>query len=236
MAVLLPALLAFSQGTGTDVIARNTASARALGSTIESLYGHDRWVTSASGGWNRVVEAISSFYATNARCSEIGGPGEAFNVGPGPYSVCMKADSSAWQHVKFKNYKLKGVAMDVDSAGKKFILEAYIDVVALRSDGGEVPGTATYGMIDFMKLTFDDDGKIVEMDEYPDTYTLRKIKAAGAEGISLAGQAGFSQGQNAPVLVFGFGLVVPLTLIALSMRGSFRFRAPPSVAEPCLLG
>merc|ERR1712032_108387 len=127
--------------------------------------------------------------------------------------------------------------MDVDSGGKSFFLEAYIDIVAIRSDGSEVPGTATFGMIDLMKIIFDDDGKIVEMVEYPDTYTLGKVKAAGEGSISLAGAVSFSsQGQNASAFVFGVGLMVALTLVAVAMRGSFRLGAPPSMAEPCLLG
>merc|ERR1719159_461125 len=109
-----------------------------------------------------------------------------------------------------------------------------MDIAAMRPGGGALPGTSTKGFRDIMKVTLNDDGKIVHLAEFPDTYTLGRIKAAAsaAAGSSVAfAENTFAQPSALPlVLVAAFAIVA---VAAMSLRAA---TAPRRIAEPALLG
>merc|ERR1719245_1953240 len=105
-----------------------------------------------------------------------------------------------------------------------------MDIEAIKPDGSEVPGTRTKGWVNILKLAFDDDGKITEQDQFPDTYTVHKIQAA-AEAATQVGIA-LVVAQNLTSGSFGVLLCGIVAASAFAVTRLFRATAPRRRALP----
>jgi len=243
-------LLLAVEGASADVAAETARNV----ATIRAYMGVEYRLFSSNGGLEaysaeqKIKTVFDRFFAEEVWCTQIGGPGEGFRVGPVPFQTCLMSDDRTWKNTILSNYEIKNIAADVDGGGRVFFTESAFDIGANGPDGREVPGTRTK-MVEVMKLVFNGDGKIVEQHAYSDTFILgevRKAAAAAAAGevshegsSSLSSEtrtvaaAGFSWRKE---FVMGASLAGALALAAAALWNFLRPAATRSLAEPCLLG